>query len=113
MGVYNKRMANQRAKDQQLLPFAAKRQFVAEMDAGIKKISYVNRSQFIRDAIVEKLQREGIKIPRELAIAPERTQTFSAAVLNDASSKKVDAAVLVAAKAVSYNKGKKPKSSGV
>ena len=111
MGVYNKCMANQRAKDQQLLPFAAKRQFVAELDAGIKKISYVNRSQFIRDAILEKLQRAGIEIPRELAIAPERTQPSPVARLNDRPSSDVALNVKSAAGQVNY-KLRRRKSSG-
>jgi hypothetical protein len=67
-------MANQRAEDQQLLPFTAKRKFVAELDAGLQQINVSNRSQFIRDAILEKLEREGIRIPRNLASAPARTQ---------------------------------------
>ena len=105
MGVYNERMANQRAKDQQLLPFAAKRQFVSEMDAGLKKIGCGNRSQFIRDAILEKLAKEHVVIPRHLAASPERTKSLppEAYALNDqASSQKTTEAAAAGGKKVSY-----------
>jgi metal-responsive CopG/Arc/MetJ family transcriptional regulator len=68
-------MANQRAKDQKLLPIAAKEQFIAEMDSGLEQIGCSNRSQFIREAIIEKLARENIHIPRALAAAPARTNS--------------------------------------
>ena len=105
-------MANQRAKDQQLLPFAAKRQFVEELDAGIKKFGSSNRSQFIRDASLEKLAAEGVVIPRALAAAPDRTQ--NAAQLNDAtSSEKINKAVAAGGKKISYSLRKPRKAFGV
>jgi hypothetical protein len=97
-------MPNQRAKDQQLLPFAAKRQFVDEFDAGLVQIGCSNRSQFIRDAICEKLARENIHIPKQLASAPGRTVNSKTASAKSANSivdsaakrllKKASAAVL-------------------
>jgi hypothetical protein len=116
MGVYNTRMANQRAKDQQLLPFAAKRQFVSEMDAGLKEIGCGNRSQFIREAILEKLARAGVPIPKHLAGAPARTQSPppESYALNDNPNSKIAKAVDAYAqtgKTVSYSKKRPAKKS--
>jgi hypothetical protein len=82
-------MANQRAKDQKLLPIAAKQQFIAEMDAGLEQIGCANRSQFIRDAILEKLSRADIHIPRALAAAPGRTNSAKIQAANKAAADKL------------------------
>jgi Arc/MetJ-type ribon-helix-helix transcriptional regulator len=63
---------NQRAEGQKLLPIAVDEKFLRELDAGLARAGYRNRSQFIRDAIVEKLTRAGIVVPRELALPPHR-----------------------------------------
>jgi Arc/MetJ-type ribon-helix-helix transcriptional regulator len=63
---------NQRAAGQKLLPIAVDEKFLRELDAGLAHAGYRNRSQFIRDAIVEKLTRAGITLPRELALPPHR-----------------------------------------
>jgi Arc/MetJ-type ribon-helix-helix transcriptional regulator len=63
---------NQRAAGQKLLPIAVDEKFLRELDAGLARAGYRNRSQFIRDAIVEKLTRAGIAMPRELALPPHR-----------------------------------------
>ncbi|MGD0744063.1 MAG: ribbon-helix-helix domain-containing protein [Verrucomicrobiota bacterium] len=65
-------MPNQRAAGQKLLPIAVDEKFLRELDAGLARAGYRNRSQFIRDAIVEKLTRAGIAMPRELALPPHR-----------------------------------------
>jgi len=65
-------MPNQRAPDQTLLPFTAKVGFVQELDAGLRKLNLSNRSQFIRDAIAEKLYRAGIPLKDELRAAPPK-----------------------------------------
>ena len=41
--------------------------FVKAVNEGLKVIGHGNRSQFIRDAIIEKLARQGICIPENLA----------------------------------------------
>ncbi|MGB7767371.1 MAG: ribbon-helix-helix domain-containing protein [Verrucomicrobiia bacterium] len=46
--------------------------FLRELDAGLAQAGYRNRSQFIRDAIVEKLTRAGIAMPKDLALPPHR-----------------------------------------
>jgi hypothetical protein len=66
------RVPNQRASGQKLLPIAVDEKFLRELDAGLPKAGYRNRSQFIRDAIVEKLTRVGVSLPRELALPPNR-----------------------------------------
>jgi hypothetical protein len=63
---------NQRAPGQKLLPIAVDEKFIRELNAGLPKAGYRNRSQFIRDAIVEKLTRAGVSLPRELAMPPHR-----------------------------------------
>jgi len=55
-----------------LIPVPASDQFIARLKAGVKKAGYSNRSQFIRDAIIEKLDRSGIKLPAGLAKPPIR-----------------------------------------
>ncbi len=65
-------MPNQRAPGQKLLPIAVDEQFLRKLDAGLAQTGYRNRSQFIRDAIVEKLTRLGILLPKELALPPQR-----------------------------------------
>jgi Arc/MetJ-type ribon-helix-helix transcriptional regulator len=63
---------NQRAAGQKLLPIAVDEKFLRELDAGLARAGYRNRSQFVRDAIVEKLTRAGIAVPKELALPPHR-----------------------------------------
>ena len=66
------RVPNQRAPGQKLLPIAVDEKFLRELDAGLAQAGYRNRSQFIRDAIVEKLIRAGVSLPKELALPPHR-----------------------------------------
>jgi len=54
--VYMTCVSNQRAKGQKLLPIAVDEKFIEELDAGLARAGYRNRSQFIRDAIIEKLR---------------------------------------------------------
>jgi Ribbon-helix-helix protein, copG family len=65
-------MLNQRAPGQKLLPIAVDEKFLRELDAGLTQAGYRNRSQFIRDAIIEKLIRLGVSLPKELALPPHR-----------------------------------------
>lgn len=65
-------MTTKRGTDQKLLPFAARAEFIAELDKALRKLKVTNRSQFIRDAIVEKLRLMGVKLPETLAAAPDR-----------------------------------------
>ena len=47
-------------------------EFIEHINASIKNLNYGDRSKFIRDAIVEKLNRAGIETPDSLAAAPVR-----------------------------------------
>jgi len=70
--VYKNCVPNQRAPGQKLMPIPVDEEFMRELHAGMKRAGYQNRSQFVRDAIVEKLKRAGVSIPRELALPPVR-----------------------------------------
>jgi hypothetical protein len=70
--VYRNYVPNQRAAGQKLLPIAVDEKFLRELDAGLVQAGYWNRSQFIRDAIVEKLMRAGVSLPKELSLPPHR-----------------------------------------
>ena len=65
-------MPNQRAAGQKLLPIAVDEKFMRELDAGLVRAGYRNRSQFVRDAILEKLIRAGVALPKDLALPPHR-----------------------------------------
>jgi len=47
-------------------------EFIEHINAAVEKLNYGDRSKLIRDAIVEKLNREGIETPANLAAAPVR-----------------------------------------
>ncbi|HYG35352.1 MAG TPA: ribbon-helix-helix domain-containing protein [Clostridia bacterium] len=49
-----------------------KQKFIDKIDEAVKQLGYDNRSQLVRDAIVEKLVAGGIKVPPELSQAPDR-----------------------------------------
>jgi len=70
--MYMIRVPNQRAPGQKLLPIAVDEKFLRELDDGLAQAGYRNRSQFIRDAIIEKLKRAGVSLPKELALPPHR-----------------------------------------
>ncbi len=46
--------------------------FAEEVAEALKVLGYGNRSDFIRDAIVEKLRREGYEVDAAIAAAPSR-----------------------------------------
>jgi Arc/MetJ-type ribon-helix-helix transcriptional regulator len=67
-------MPNQRAEGQKLLTVPASTDFINDIDKNLKRVGYANRSQFIRDAIVEKMARAGVELPKELTLPPARTR---------------------------------------
>ena len=71
-GKYTTRMGN-RGKNQRLLNLWMDHKFISELDDAVERIGYEGRSQFIRDAIKEKLKSLGIEIPEELSGSPART----------------------------------------
>ena len=64
---------NIRGPGQKLISVPMNEKFITKIDASLPKVGYSDRSSFIRDAIVEKLQGAGIDISYELSLAPSRT----------------------------------------
>jgi Arc/MetJ-type ribon-helix-helix transcriptional regulator len=58
---------------QKLISVPMNEKFIAKIDASLTKIGYSDRSSMIRDAIVEKLQKEGVEISVQLSLPPSRT----------------------------------------
>jgi len=94
-------MANQRGENQKLLTVPVDLDFLAELDRNLPACGYGNRSQFVRDAIIEKLAAAGIQIPKSLAIPPPRTP-LAGIQLNEPSSTNIRERVKAAGKTVSY-----------
>ena len=65
-------MPGKRAIGQKLIPVPMRDEFIRHINAAVEKLNYGDRSKLIRDAIVEKLNREGIETPSSLAAAPVR-----------------------------------------
>jgi len=60
---------------QQLITVPMGKDLVAELNSVLRSVGYANRSQFIRDAIVEKLEREGVTIHPSLSVPVPRHKT--------------------------------------
>jgi Arc/MetJ-type ribon-helix-helix transcriptional regulator len=67
-----------------LLNFAVDEAFLRELDKAARAAGYGNRSQFIRDAIFEKLERMGLQVPAELKAAPPRSK-FAEPIVDEAA----------------------------
>lgn len=65
-------MGPTRSPGQKLVPVPINEELLRDLDNGLRKLAYSNRSQFVRDAIHEKLTKLGFRIPRMLAQAPDR-----------------------------------------
>lgn len=61
-----------RSAGQKLVPVPVSEDFLSRVDKAMTEAGYVNRAQFIRDAIYEKLQSAGVKLERGLSQAPSR-----------------------------------------
>jgi hypothetical protein len=76
--------------DSAFLGFKADATFVEQLDLGRGQVS---RSQFLREAVAEKLKELGIDLPSESVIAPDRKgkggrpRASSVTMLNDAPTK--------------------------
>lgn len=66
-------MPGQRAPGQKLVPVPMTQEFIDTIDAALPRLGYSDRAKFIRDAVYEKLNRMGQRVPVELSIAPGRT----------------------------------------
>jgi len=96
---------NQRAENQNLIAFALDNQLLTLTDQQ-RKLLGRDRSTFIRQAIIEKLQRMGIKVDESLAFSPDR----AASSIN---SEKTDSAAIDACKKASHMGRKRRKPPGV
>jgi hypothetical protein len=65
-------MPNQRAAGQKLLTVPCDEAFIKFIDENLDRTGYSNRSQFVRDAIAEKLESLGIQVPGGASNAPSR-----------------------------------------
>ena len=65
-------MPNDRDKDQTNISVWIDKKLLAEIEKGRRKLRSMERSQFIRDAIKEKLQSLGLVIPDEIVLRPDR-----------------------------------------
>lgn len=65
-------MPGQRAPGQKLINVPVDEKFLSEIDSALKKSGCDNRAEFIREAIVEKLLREGYEVTAPLSKAPSR-----------------------------------------
>ena len=65
-------MPTRRTSGQKLVPIPMSQKFINHLNAAVEKLNYGDRSKFVREAIVEKLNREGIETPKHLAAAPVR-----------------------------------------
>lgn len=66
-------MPNQRAAGQKQIITLMDEKFLREIETGMARAGYSDRSKFIRDAVFEKLQKLGIACDYTLAMAPSRT----------------------------------------
>lgn len=73
-GVNNRAVPNQRSRTQRLVNFPASEEFIRELDAALPQVGYGNRSEFIRDAVEEKLASMGFQMSDGVTSAPMRTK---------------------------------------
>lgn len=66
-------MSNTRGPGQKLISVPMNEKFIEVIDAALPEMGYSDRSSFIRDAIVEKIQASGIEVSAALSLAPSRT----------------------------------------
>jgi hypothetical protein len=65
-------MPNKRAPNQKLIAFPVDAEFERSLEKCLRAHGITNKSQFIRDAIYEKLSRLGMEVPAALKEAPVR-----------------------------------------
>ena len=61
-----------RSLGQKLVPVPMSEEFIEHINNAVGKLNYSDRAKLIRDAIMEKLEREGIPTPKSLSTAPAR-----------------------------------------
>lgn len=61
-----------RSKGQKLLTVPANEDFITLINEAVVRFNYDDRAKFIREAVTEKLERLGLKVPKELVVTPPR-----------------------------------------
>lgn len=67
-------MPNKRAKDQVMLTLAVSSELAAALDRGRGRLRGVSRSQFMRDAIAEKLRGMGLLVDDHAVLPNDRVR---------------------------------------
>ena len=65
-------MPNQRAPGQKPIIVMMKEEFIAEIDGNLGKLGYGDRATLIREAVIEKMVKMGIEVPKEFSTPPCR-----------------------------------------
>jgi hypothetical protein len=65
-------MAHLRGAKMKMISLELREEMQAVLDEHLESLGYATRSDFIRDAILEKLQQEGIPLPGSSVAAPSR-----------------------------------------
>lgn len=97
-------MANQRAEGQKAVIVMIQDDFLDIIDQNLAQMGYPDRSSFIREAVRQRLVKDGVPVPPSMTVAPSRAG-------KGGRPKKDSGVALVAEPVVEYNpKKKKPKS---
>jgi hypothetical protein len=65
-------MPNQRAPGQKAIIVMMREEFITEIDGNLGKLGYGDRASLIREAVVEKMIKMGIEVPKVLSTPPCR-----------------------------------------
>lgn len=72
--MYNQSVANQRAKNRQVVAFWLDDEWIAAMDA-CREMTHMDRSTFIRKALAAELEKGGKIVDKSKIYPPDRTGT--------------------------------------
>lgn len=61
-----------RSVGQKLVPVPMSEDFINLINEAVVRFNYGDRAKLIREAITEKLERLGLKVPKEIVITPPR-----------------------------------------
>jgi hypothetical protein len=61
-----------RSPGQKLVNIPMNEDFIALINDAVERFNYGDRAKLIREAVTEKLERLGLKVPKELVATPPR-----------------------------------------
>lgn len=96
-------MANQRAAGQKAVIVMIQDDFLDIIDDSLNQLGFTDRSSFIREAVRQRLIRDGVPVPASMTAAPSRAG-------KGGRPRKDSGVALVREEVVEYNPKKKPKS---